>query len=218
MSGEREAAARITGTVWAAVRLSGGLGARELRHFPAALEASWAAALPVPAVGGGTGQPAAVPGDGVPALERYDGAAALGAACARRPRTRLLEDIGWGPDGEPWAKLAGEHLTRLAGGPRVTVSVYVSAHGDEGFGIHRDGWLGVLMMQEGGKSLQAGPGLAGGRPDGVRQVTMRAGDMAVLPKGMPHLAATPPDPGRSRHATFAFYRDSAAAPTGGDAP
>jgi hypothetical protein len=210
VTSERETAARITGTVWEAVRLSGGLGVRELRHFPGAFEASWAAALPVPAVGGGTGQPAAVPGPGVPALERYDDPAALRAACARRPRTRLLEDIGWGPDGEPWAKLAGEYLTRLAGGPRVTVSVYESAHGDEGFGIHRDGWLGVIVHLGGAKSIQAGPGLAGGRRDRVRQAAMRAGDVTVMPKGMPHLAGTPPHPGWSRHATFALLRSSPA--------
>jgi hypothetical protein len=36
---------------------------------------------------------------------------------------------------------------------------------------------------------------------------MTAGDVLVLPKNLPHLVTTSPDPGRSVHLVFAIDRD-----------
>jgi hypothetical protein len=208
VTSDEEQAARMTGGAWQAVVLSGGPHATAFRHFPAAFDRAWLASLPLPTAGNlRPGQPVAVPGCGRLAFERHADSASLRAACEHRPATRIYEEIGWGPGGEAWAALAGQHLARLAGtGPRVTVTVYESVHGDQGLGAHRDTWLGVIVQVSGAKEWQAGEGLPG-LPGGAHQVTMRAGDVLVLPKNLPHLVTTPADPGRSVHLAFAIGRD-----------
>jgi hypothetical protein len=205
---DEEQAARITGGVWQAVCVSSGPHAAAFRHFPAVFDAAWLAALPLPAAGSlPPGQLAAMRDPARRDFEHYTNASALRAAYEDRPRTRIIEDIGWGDDGT-WAGLAGQHLTRLAGtGPRVTVTVYESAGGDEELDAHRDTWLGVIVQAAGVKTWRAGEGLTGLGRGGVEEVTMRAGDVLVLPKNMLHLVTTPPDPGRSVHLVFAFDRD-----------
>jgi hypothetical protein len=140
MTDDEEQAARITGAVWQAVWLSGGPGVRTLRHFGAA----WLARLALTSAGAlPPGQPVAMLDITRRTFERHIGAAAM-RAYEHRSRTRVYEDIGWGDD-RTWAGLAGRHLSRLVGGPRVTVSVYESAPGDEGFGTHRYAWLGIIV-------------------------------------------------------------------------
>jgi hypothetical protein len=205
---DEEQAARLAGGLWGAVVVSGAPHAAAFRHFPAALDRTWLAGLPLPGAGNlRPGQLAAVPDSTGRSFERHDGSAALKAAYEHRPCTRIYEDIGWGPDGTRWAALAGQHLTRLAGaGPRVTVTVYESAHGDQELGAHRDTWLGVIVQVDGAKAWQAGEGVPG-LPGGAHQVTMTAGDVLILPKNLPHLVTTPADPGHSVHLSFAIGRD-----------
>jgi hypothetical protein len=205
---DEELAARITGGVWQAVALSGGPRAATFRHFRAVFDRSWLAGLTLPADGAlPPGQLVAMRDSGGRSFERHAGSASLTAAYERQPRTRIYEDIGWG-SAESGAALAGQHLTRLAGtGPRVTVTVYESASGDEELDCHRDTWLGVIVQVDGAKTWQAGEGLVGIRHGDVQRVTMTAGDVLVLPKNLPHLVTTPPDPGRSVHLVFAIDRD-----------
>jgi hypothetical protein len=199
VTSDEEQAARLTGGAWQAVLLSGGPRAVAFRHFRAAFDRTWLASLPLPTAGNlRPGQPAAVPGSDGLSFERHDGSAALRAAHEHRPATRIYEDIGWGPDGTRWAALAGQHLTRLADGPRVTATVYESAHGDQELGAHRDTWLGIIVQVDGAKAWHAGEGLPG-LPGGAHQVTMTAGDVLILPKNLPHLVTTPADPGHSVH-------------------
>jgi hypothetical protein len=59
----------------------------------------------------------------------------------------------------------------------------------------------------GAKVWQAGQGLLDGGGQPARQLTTTAGDILLLPKGLPHAVRTPPEPGHSVHLTFAIDRD-----------
>jgi hypothetical protein len=206
MTDEEEQAARLTGVLWEAVRFSGGTETGTHRHFPGAFDPGWLAALPLPSAGMlPSRQPVALMNSHRDQFDRHIGAAALRAAYERWRRTRIYEDTGWGQDGT-WAALASRHLTRLAGGPRVVVSVYESGHGDETLRAHRDAWFGVIVQVTGCKEWELGEGLMeAGRP--VMPVRMAAGDVLVLPKCTPHVVTTPADPGCSTHLVFAIDRD-----------
>jgi len=41
----------------------------------------------------------------------------------------------------------------------------------------------------------------------AKAVTARAGDILLIPKNLPHLITTPPDPGHSVHMASAIDRD-----------
>jgi hypothetical protein len=200
-------AARLTGTLWEAVCFSGGTGTATCRHFPAALDPAWLAALPLPCGEAlPPGQPVALIDAMHRELERHIQAGTLRAAYGHRPRTRVYEDIGFGDDG--WAGLAAGHLTRLSGGAlRVLCSVYESAPGDETFGPHRDGWFGAVVQVAGAKDWQIGEGLLDAAAPPAMDVTVRAGDILLVPKSLPHLVTTPADPGWSVHLAFAIDRD-----------
>lgn len=207
MTEDKERAAWLVGTLWGAVGLSGGPRATALGHFPGSFDRAWLGALPLPA--GGNLRPgqlvAVLGGDG--RFQRHRDIAALKAAYDRHPSTRVYEDFGWGPGGETWAALTGQHLTRLAGGPRVTVTAYESSFGDQEIGLHRDMAVNVIVQVDGAKCWEAGDGLSGTAGGEVRQVIMRPGDVLVVPKELPHLVTTPATPGRSVHLGFAIDRD-----------
>jgi hypothetical protein len=208
VTSEQEQAAWLTGVLWQAVWLAGGPATRTVRHFPAAFDPAFTSSLPLPSGDAlPPGQPVAMLDHTGHGFERYTDPAALRAACQNRPRARVHKDIGWRDDGS-WAALAGRHLTRLSDGPRVTVTVYESASGDESSGVHRDAWLGLIVQVTGAKHWSAGEGLTRAAPDDyVRQVTMRAGDVLIVPKNLPHRVTTPVDPGHSVHLVFAVGRD-----------
>ena len=212
MTRDEERAARLAGAIWAAVSASGGPDNAAFRHYPAVLDPAWLAALPLPwADALPAGRSAAMPDPSGRCFERHDGGAALRAAYERLPRTRIIEDIGWGHD-TPWAALAGQHLTRLAGtGTRVIISVYQSASGDQELGTHRDTWTGAVVQAGGAKTWRAGEDLTAvntGTGD-VEQANIAAGDILVIPKNLPHHVTTPPGPGHSTHLVFAINRDPA---------
>ena len=203
---DEEHASRLTGAVWSAVSVSGGISAAAARHFPAAVDRAALAALPLPGPDRlRAGQFVALPdGD---SFERHTGGDSLRAAYEHRPRTRIYEDIGWGQE-SGWAWLAGQRLTWLAGtGPRVTVTVYQSRHGDEELDAHRDMWLGVIVQVSGAKLWETGEGLLG--RGSRRLVLLMPGDVLVVPKNCLHLVTTPDDPGSSVHLVFAVNRDPA---------
>jgi hypothetical protein len=206
MTPEQESAARLTGAVWGAVAAAGGPHAARFLHSPAALERAFLSALPLP--GGRAGHPAATL-DRAGGLVRHPAREAMEAAYARRPTTRVHEDIGWDGDGTAtgWARLAADHLIRLAGPPRVTVVVYKSVFGVQELGAHQDMWLGVMIQVSGAKDWQAGEGLLSAGNGDVHRVSMTAGDVLVVPKGLPHDVVTPARPGHSTHLGFAILRD-----------
>lgn len=213
MTSDEETAATLAGAIWAAVTASGGPDSAALRQFPAALDPAWLAALPIPTAASlAPGQTAAMPDPAGRDFQRHTDAVALREEYARRPRTRIIEDIGHG-DHTPWAALAGQHLTRLAGtGTRVIISVYQSASGDQELGTHQDTWTGAIVQVHGAKTWRAGESLTATGAGDARQVTVTAGDILILPKRLPHHVTTPPDPGRSLHLVFAINRDPAPSP------
>jgi hypothetical protein len=89
----------------------------------------------------------------------------------------------------------------------VTCSVFESQFGDETFGRHRDAWLGAVVQVAGAKDWLLGECLLDGSGVPARAVTTSAGDILLIPKGLPHVASTPPDPGHSVHLAFAIDRD-----------
>jgi Cupin superfamily protein len=200
-------AARITGTLWEAVRLSGGIRAGDWRHYPGAADRALLDALPLPAAARlPAGQPVALLDGTGRGFERLSDPDLLCIAYRELPRTLVFEDIGYGdPDG--WPALACSHLTRLTRSALpVVCTVYASAHGDETMGAHRDAWLGAVVQVSGVKEWRLGEGLLGAGHGPAAVVTMRPGDILVVPWGMPHDVTTPQDPGYSMHLAFAIGR------------
>jgi hypothetical protein len=106
------------------------------------------------------------------------------------------------------AALTTRHLTRLAGGARVTCSVVESADGDVALAPHADAWFGVAVQVSGARHWHIG-----GQPTAattqlpVLGVTTRPGDVLLVPKHLPHVASTPAGLGHSVHLAFALDRD-----------
>jgi len=199
-------AAWLAGTVLAAVWFAGGTGTQTWRHFPAVAAPGWLAALPLPQPATPAQPAALLDSTGPGPIERHLDSATLRAAYEHRPRTRVLEDIGHGQPAS-WAALAGGYLTRLSGGPPVTSSLYESRHRDDTLPAHPDAWFGVILQVSGRKDWYLGYGLTDPGQPPPAQVTTAAGDLLLVPKNLPHRAATPASPGHSRHLTLALDRD-----------
>lgn len=211
MTPAQSQAAQLTGTLWEAICLAGGTATRTPRHFGRAFDPAWLTTLPLPVSEARTpGQPVAMLDAAGGQFERYTDSTALHAAYAARPRTRIYEDIGWGED-ESWAALVSRHLTRLAGGPQVSITVYESVAGDAAFTVHRDAWFGVIVQIAGMKRWCLGEGAPGSGSlsgsGGIWELTLTVGDVLLLPKGLPHLVTTPDVPGHSIHLVMAIDRD-----------
>ena len=201
-------AAQVTGPLWAAITVAGGLAAPGHACYPRAYNPRWLAALPLPVGDRQTpGQPAALL-DGRDVLERHHDPAALAAARAARPRPVVYEHLGHA-NPAAWHALTADLLGRLSASPiPVACSAFASRHGDESLPARRDAWYGAIIQVDGAQDWLIGPGILD--PDGPPpdQVTTRAGDILLLPRGLPYAATTPPGPGRSLHLNFALHRDA----------
>jgi len=207
-------AAEFTGPLWAAICAAGGLrpATPEHRHFPRAYDASWLAALPLP-IGEYRlpGQPVALL-DERDDFDRHLDGRTLSEAYAGRPRTQVYESINRDSEGA-WYSLAARHLGRLAHSElQVVCSVFASRYGDESLGGHWDAWYGAIVQMRGAKVWEIGESLLRDTGQATQEVTTRAGDILLLPKGMPHAVQTPADPGHSVHLAFAIDRDQASVP------
>jgi hypothetical protein len=157
-------AAEFTGTLWAAIIIAGGTqpATPQHRHVRAAYDPSWLAALPLPA---GPGRPAGQPVallDGGEEFERHCDPAALAAAYATRPRTRVYEHINFAAPAA-WYTLAARHLGRLASTElEVTCSLFESAAGDTSLDAHHDTWYAAIVQMDGAKTWTIGDCLLGG--------------------------------------------------------
>src|SRR6185437_10395558 len=129
------------------------------------------------------------------------------AAYATRPRTRVYEHINYAAP-RAWYTLAACHLSRLASSElEVTCSLFESAAGDVSLDAHHDTWYAAIVQMDGAKNWTIGRCLLGGTGT-PEEITTTAGDILILPKGLPHRASTPQGPGRSLHLAFAIHRDN----------
>lgn len=205
-------AAEFTGTLWAAICAAGGADSlpRVHRHFPGAYDPGTLAALPLPA---GAHRPQEQPVallDDQDAFERHANDGALASAYARCPRTRVYEDIACAQQGA-WYALAAQHLGRLTGTRlQVVCSVFESRHGDHSLGVHWDAWYGAIVQMSGAKTWRIGESLLNGAEPPPSEVTTTAGDILLLPHGLPHAVTTPALPGHSVHLAFAIHRQDIA--------
>jgi hypothetical protein len=203
-------AATFAGLLWTAIDITGGTrrAGPQPWHFPDAYDANWLAALPLLIdASRAPGQADALLDDRAE-FDRHAGGWALGVAYASRPRTRVCQHINRDND-EAWYSLAARHLGRMARCERqVVCSVFEARHGDESLGARWDTWYWAVVQMGGAEVWQIGRGLLddGGQP--VQEITTTAGDILLLPKGLPLAARTPPEPGHSVYLTFAIDRDS----------
>lgn len=205
-------AAAFTGVLWAAIDGTGGPRPATLRHwhFPHAYEPGWLAALPLPTGARRlAGQPVALL-DEREEFDRHHDGRALERAYARRPRTRVYENINRDSD-STWYFLAARHLGRLAHCDlQVVCSVFESRHDDASLGGHWDTWYGAIVQISGAKAWQIGESPPGDTKQPAREIITEGGDILLLPKGLPHAVRTLPEPGHSVHLSFAIDRDSRA--------
>jgi hypothetical protein len=202
-------AATFAGLLWTAIDITGGTrrAGPQPWHFPGAYDASWLAGLPLPI---GASRPPAQPVvllDDRAEFDRHAGGRALGVAYASRPRMQVCEQINRDSD-EAWYSLAARHLGRLARCELEMVCSVVEAHyGDESVGARWDTWYGAVVQMSGATVWQIGESLRGEAAP-AQEITTTAGDILLLPEGLPHAVLTPPEPGHSVHLTFAIDRDS----------
>jgi Cupin superfamily protein len=203
-------AAAFAGVLWTAVDVTGGPrpAVRQHWHFPAAFDPGWLETLPLPI---GERRPQKQPVallDDRDQFGRHTNGRELRKAYASRPRTRVYESINW-DGGGAWYSLVACHLGRLAHSRlQVVCSVFESRHGDESLGAHGDAWYAAIVHMAGAKTWRIGDSLLAGSREPAAEVVTRAGDILLMPKGLPHSASTPPDPGQSVHLSFALDRDS----------
>lgn len=203
-------AAKFAGALWAAISAAGGPQRPSTaghRHFPGTYDAGWLTTLPLPI---GEHRPPGAPVallDDRDDFERHHDGHALTIAYASHPRTQVYEDIGRDtPDA--WYALAARHLGRLATCElQVVCSIFASKTGDESLGAHWDAWYGAIVQMDGAKTWTIGHRLLSNADQPAQEVTTRAGDILLLPKGLPHAVRTASDPGHSVHLTFAIDRD-----------
>jgi hypothetical protein len=169
-------------------------------HVPGAFDPAWLRELPLPV---GTDRPATQPIALVDqhtsvserhSFERSTDEQAIDDAYRREPRTRVYEDIGYSGDG--WFSLAARQLVRLAR-CKVVCALYSSCADDLTMGEHHDMWQGVIIQFDGTKVWHTRADMA----SPPREITMRAGDMLLMPNGTWHEVSTPD---HSTHMVFAI--------------
>jgi hypothetical protein len=199
-------AAEFTGRLWAALTDAGTLepgDAPDCLHYQRVYDPGWLGGLPLPLQS--PGQPVALAS--AHDFERHDDEHASRLAYAARPRTRIYEDAGR-TDPAAWYGITARHLGRLARcREQVVCSVFESVTGDEHLGVHHDTWAVAAIQVTGTKHWQTGHSLMTGDGSPHQDILTQPGDILLIPKGLPHIADTPPGPGYSIHLVFAIDRD-----------
>ncbi len=86
--------------------------------------------------------------------------------------------------------------------------MFESRPGDASLGGHWDAWYGAIVHISGAKAWQIGARPPGDTNQPAQDIITRAGDILLVPKGLPHAVRTPREPGHSVHLSFALDRDS----------
>jgi hypothetical protein len=126
----------------------------------------------------------------------------LEEAYRSHPRTRVYEGFNSRSDG--WFSIAAMQFAALAR-CRVGCSVYASYAGDKTMGYHIDEWYGVALQMRGAKTWQLKQRLK----DKPQTITVEAGDVLLLPRGVFHDVSTPKE---SVHLLFAFITQDSLVP------
>jgi hypothetical protein len=194
-AGQLQAAVGLVSQAWTAVLNAGGLhpGDPQAVHLPGLFDPRLLQALRLPI---GEQRSAEQPVSFVQPgrdEELHTDAKAIVEAYTSKPRTRIYFAIEERAGG-PWS-LAALLLSQLAG-YRVVCSMYESRAGDAKFDEHRDDWYGVIIQIKGAKQWR----VPAGRQAGPSELTLRAGDALLLPRGVAHAISTPEE---SLHVNFA---------------
>lgn len=191
-----EIAAQYVGTIWAALKASGGPEAPPdaYHYFPQAFDPAWIESVPLP-----------VDESGVVYLGDHDSFERLrpeevAAAYATRQRTTIYSQI----ERQGWTNTAAQHLLRLSG-VAVTFSVYHATPDDETLGAHRDKFAVVATQWKGEKSWWLGEDAWDTTGSIEPTVTLTPGDVLVVPKDFPHNVYT--SGAVSTHLTASFILD-----------
>lgn len=129
---------------------------------------------------------------------RYDDRNTLADAYQQEPRTWIFERAH---HVIPWLNLAAQYLGKLSSSPlEVLAAVFDSRHQDDAPHAHTDEWYSAIVQVAGAKTWTAA---------NAQRLTTEPGDVLLIPEGVVHAAATPPEPGASRHIVFGLCRHTA---------
>lgn len=148
-----------------------------------------------------TTQPVALANDFV--FERPETPDELLRAYKDAARTRVYECMSVNTGG--WFSLATLQLSRLARCAAIA-SVYQSTAGDKTLGVHKDLWYGVIVQMHGAKTWHFKRQRHGAD---FAVMTIRQGDVLLLPEGIWHDVETPEE---SVHLLFAIDTNNPIAP------
>ncbi|WP_406431894.1 cupin domain-containing protein [Streptomyces sp. NBC_00631] len=189
------AAARFLAGLGPAVLPGIKLTPERLRHVSGAFDAEMIESMVLPVAEGKAPSQTVALMDGVD-FERNTRLDAVALAYQERPRTRVYESLHLRSDG--WFSLVTLHLAGMLS-RHVICTAYESQAGDRNLGAHDDQWLGVVVQMRGAKRWLVWTS-KGSDPE---EITMRAGEVLILPQGMTHEVTTPDHPGHSVHLLFA---------------
>ncbi|SFY48717.1 JmjC domain-containing protein [Streptomyces sp. F-1] len=186
-----EVLARLGAVVLPAFRLA----SEALLYVPAAMEPSWTERLPLPVGGSRRPVQTVALADGR-VFTRVSRAEDLERELAGQPRTQVYESVHLLSGG--WIGVTALRLACMLG-REVVCTIYQSRREDSTLGPHHDTWDGVVVQMSGTKRWllwQEGN-------DEATEITMRAGDLLIVPRGMRHDVSTPAEPGHSIHLVLA---------------
>lgn len=193
-------AATFVGSLWAAIRMSGGThpDVQDHHYFPGLFDPEWLAEVPLPIGDNRPLQQKVALVDGME-FNRPSDARALEEAYNAHARTRVYESVDTHTGG--WLDVTTRYLSGLAM-CQAACSIYESHAGDKTISPHWDKWYGVAVQMRGTKEWRLGEDAETGSQKPT--VTMGPGDVLLLPQRLMHAIHTP---SYSVHINFALIID-----------
>ncbi|MFF2374791.1 JmjC domain-containing protein [Streptomyces xiamenensis] len=147
-------------------------------HRERVFEPTWLESLALPTAGGQTKDKVTLIGAG--SIQRV---AVADPEDELHRDTRIFENLQ-NQSADPLALIAHQlgNITRR----KVACSMYLSSRDSRSFGRHDDDWLSVIIQLRGAKNWTIWP-----HPEPAVALTLNAGDVLVLPRGIQHDVSTP---------------------------
>lgn len=186
---DQHRAVLVTGKLWATIRAASGPYPADkmfFRHVPGLFLPDELADLPLPIGEHKPPEQTVALGGGALQFTRPETDQQLAEEYQQQPRVKIYESIDGHTGG--WPALVTTALGRLAN-TQATCTVYESSAGEHTLGPHQDDWYGAIVQKEGAKHWYIGDD-AIRRPD-EPTLTLQAGDVLLLPRGLMHDVATP---------------------------